>query len=320
MDEFTLIQQYFNVPPKRSDVVFGIGDDAACIRVSKENDVLISTDTLVSGVHFLPEWNPYDIATKAVLVNVSDMAAMAATPCWATLALTLPEAKKTWLDAFSRGVHDTLNRYGIDLIGGDTTHGPLSMTITLLGQAPKGASVTRRGAKSGDVILVTGVLGGAGLAVSLLKDHTVPRADKTILMDKLLHPTPATPYRALLQSYATSAIDISDGLSADLAHICHASGVGAMLQVDAIPLHPLLSLYLKDKAVDMAMTGGDDYELCFTVPAEQLDRCLDFAQQQGLACYVVGTIESVPGMRLMRSDGRLEQYEPKGYNHFKEPQ
>jgi thiamine-monophosphate kinase len=317
MDEFSIIQQYFNVvPQRRDDVVFGIGDDAASVRVPSDKELLISTDTLVSNVHFLPEWDAYDIACKAVLVNVSDIAAMAATPCWATLALTLPNVNEDWLASFARGIHDSLAQYEIDLIGGDTTCGPLSMTLTLLGVAPVGKSIRRNGARPGDVILVTGQLGAASLAVSLLKAHNVPKDDKILLMDKLLHPNPRVDFSALLQRFATSAIDISDGLSADLSHICSASRVGATLARDAIPLHPLLPIYLKDKAVDMALTGGDDYELCFTLPPHYLGEFLAIAEQQGLVCYTIGMIDKAPGLRLTYPDGQCVTYEPKGYSHF----
>ena len=262
MNEFSLIDQFFKpLSLKRGDVLLGIGDDAACLSMPSGMNLLVSTDTLVSGVHFLPQWKAYDIACKAAMANISDMAAMAAEPCWATLALTLPEMNQQWLDSFSRGLSDSLKQFNIDLIGGDTTHGPLSITLTLLGLAPQGQEVRRSGAKPGDIILVSGNLGAAALAVQLLDVHDIPALDKAHLMERLIHPKPRVDLISILRANASAAIDISDGLSADLNHICVASGVGACLNKEAIPLHPLLNTYCGDKAVDLALTGGDDYAL-----------------------------------------------------------
>ena len=223
--------------------MFGIGDDAACLQIPAGTNLLVSTDTFVSGVHFLPEWYAYDIAFKSVMVNISDMAAMAAQPCWLTLALTLPELNQVWLESFVQGLKDSLNEFNIDLIGGDTTHGPLSITLTIMGLTPEGQALRRCGAKPGDIILVSGELGAAALAVKLLTKAAVPEEDKAELMAKLLHPKPRVDLIDFLRAFATSAIDISDGLSADLNHICVASGVGACLTKMAIPVYALLNKY-----------------------------------------------------------------------------
>lgn len=317
MNEFSLIDRFFkSLPIKRKDVLFGIGDDAACLQIPEGMNVLVSTDTLVSQVHFLPEWGAYDIACKSVLVNVSDMVAMAAEPCWLTLALTLPELNKEWLDSFSRGINDSLNRFNIDLIGGDTTHGPLSITMTILGLAPIGQAIRRNSATLGDIILVTGELGAAALAVSFLDKENLPAEDKAELMKKLMHPFPRVDFIEFLRRYATSAIDISDGLSADLSHICSSSGVGACLNKEAIPIHALVTKYLKNKGVDLALTGGDDYELCFTVSPQHLDLLMTEARKMGVDCYPIGVIEQNAGLRLRTADNRIEEFIPRGYSHF----
>ncbi|CAM2938702.1 thiamine-phosphate kinase [Legionella worsleiensis] len=317
MDEFALIDHYFkSFPVRHKDVVYGIGDDAACLRLPKGYDLLVSTDTLVSGVHFLPEWDPYDIACKAVMVNVSDMAAMAAEPRYMTLALTLPDIQESWLEAFAKGLTDSLSRFNIDLIGGDTTRGPLSITLTVMGIAPHNKALKRGGARPGDIILVSGLLGAAALAVKMLHEEKIPAKEKTDLMHKLLHPEPRVDLIDLLREYATSAIDISDGLSADLNHICRASGIGACLNKTAIPIHPLLTQYLGKEDIDLALRGGDDYELCFTVNAARLDELHQKLGELNLQCYAVGVIEERPGLRMKHSDECVHELKPAGYSHF----
>ena len=317
MDEFSLIEQFFKpLAIKRSDVLFGIGDDAACLQIPEGNNLLVSTDTLVSGIHFLPEWDPYDIACRSVMVNISDMAAMAAYPCWVTLALTLPELNQHWLESFTRGLKDSLNEFNVDLIGGDTTHGPLSITLTILGLAPHGQAIKRSGAKPDDIILVSGQLGAAALAVKFFANQNIPPKDTAELMDRLIHPKPRVDLISLLRAYASSAIDISDGLSADLNHICVASGVGACLTKEAIPVYPLLNKHLGDQAVDLALTGGDDYELCFTVPPQLLDSLMKELNRENLVCYPIGVIEETKGLRIRSANNSCEELKPSGYSHF----
>ncbi|HAU1191731.1 TPA: thiamine-phosphate kinase [Legionella pneumophila] len=318
MNEFTLIDHYFkSIPCKRNDVLFGIGDDAACLQIPDGMHLLVSTDTLVSGIHFLPQWDPYDIACKAVMVNISDMAAMGVQPCWVTLALTLPELNQSWLDSFARGIKDSLGLYNVDLIGGDTTKGPLSITLTIMGLTPQGQAIRRCGAQAGDVIMVSGQLGAAGLAVKLLDGHKKVKAkDKIELMNKLLHPKPRVDLCHMLRKYATSAIDISDGLSSDLNHICVASGVGANLFEEAIPMHPLLNQYCPEQALDLALSGGDDYELCFTVSIQQLDSFNWELKKENLVCFPIGVIEEKPGLRIQSVASPSKELQPRGYSHF----
>ncbi|MBI2785795.1 MAG: thiamine-phosphate kinase, partial [Legionella longbeachae] len=265
---------------------------------------------------FLPDWNAYDIACRSIRVNVSDMAAMAAQPCWATLALTLPELNQQWLDAFAQGLKDSLSQFNMTLIGGDTTQGPLSITLTVFGTTPRGQAIVRSGAKPRDIILVSGALGAAALAVKFLDNQDISTLDKAELMKKLMYPQPRIDLIDSLRIYATSAIDISDGLSADLNHLCIASGVGAFLDKEAIPVHPLLKKYCFSKSVDLALTGGDDYELCFTVPEHQLSLLLRAFKKADLSCYPVGVIEEKTGLRMKTADNQCVDLIPAGYSHF----
>lgn len=317
MNEFNLINQFFkSISIKRPDVLLGIGDDAACLQIPSGMNVLVSTDTLVSGVHFLPQWDAYDIACRAVMVNVSDLAAMAAEPCWITLALTLPKNDPQWLESFSKGLQDSLKQFQIALIGGDTTFGPLSITLTIMGLAPHRQAVTRGGAKPGDVIMVSGELGAAALAVKWLTNQDASQQEQAILMNKLLHPKPRVDLTDFLRRYASSAIDISDGLSADLNHICVASSVGACLDKAAIPVHSLVNKHLGNQAVDLALEGGDDYELCFTVPKSKYDALISEFNKAGITCYPIGQIEETPGLRIRLADNVCDELIPRGYSHF----
>jgi len=314
MNEFSLIDVFFKKPAlARDDVLFGIGDDAACLRVAPGQDLLVSTDTLVAGVHFLNDWDAFDIAWRAVMVNVSDMAAMAATPCWLSLALTLPDNNETWLTRFAEGLHAALQLYNIALIGGDTTRGPLSITMTVHGTVPEGGAVRRRGAQCGDTIWVSGDLGAAALAVSLLTGSDMDSADQSILMNKLKRPRARLDLLPILRSYATAALDISDGLSADLNHLCQASALGACLSLDAIPVHPLLKKHRPDQALDLALSGGDDYELCFTTASADKARLLAELADMGLSCYPIGNMVKEPGLHT--ASGLLT---PRGYSHFQD--
>lgn len=317
MDEFSLIDVFFKSPAQlREDVVYGIGDDAACVTVAAGYELLISTDTLVAEVHFLSSWDPYDIACKAVMVNISDIAAMGAAPCWLSLALTLPESNVTWLERFSEGLHDSLNRFQIALIGGDTTRGPLSITVTIHGLAPVGKAVRRNGAHIGDKIYVSGELGAAALAVEFLNRGDLPIEEKKILMQKLQHPEPRVDMQKILQRYVSAAIDISDGLGADLNHICTSSGVGACLNETNIPVHPLVTKYKQEMAAHFALQGGDDYELCFTVPQNKEKEFLNALTTSSLEAYEIGIVEKEPGLRLHQSNGIMTALTPTGYRHF----
>jgi thiamine-monophosphate kinase len=316
MDEFSLIDTYFkSIQRNREDVVFGIGDDAACLEVPAGMQLLVSTDTLVDKVHFLTTWGPYDIASRSVRTTISDIAAMGGTPSWLSLALTLPEFDASWLHSFSQGLKEVLDNFNISLIGGDTTRGPLSITLTIHGLVPKHKCVRRKGAAPGDSIYVSGDLGGAAFA--LVSEHRTDmnNTDKQLLMKKLLHPEPRIDMIHDLQTYASAAIDISDGLSSDLSHICKASQVGAHLDLNSIPLYPLITKYQTNSGLDFALHGGDDYEICFTVsPENEADFLLSLASKN-THCFRIGLIEETLGLRGMMANGEMMIIEPKGYNH-----
>jgi len=268
MKEFELIKHFFSEQVvNRKDVLLGIGDDCAVVACTKKQDIVVTTDTLVAGVHFPLETSPRAIGHKAVAVNLSDIAAMGAKPSWLSLAITLPEVNEDWLAEFSLGVFELCEYYNVQLIGGDTTQGPLSITITAQGLTPEGKYLSRSGAKAGDWLYVTGVLGDAALALQHYKKQiNISRDYVEKIQAKLDYPKPRVLAGQTLREYATSMIDLSDGLYADLGHICRASKVGANIFLDSIPLSNIMcETLLFDDAVKLALCGGDDYELLFTV-------------------------------------------------------
>jgi thiamine-monophosphate kinase len=268
MKEFELIKHFFTEQTvKRKDVLLGIGDDCAVITSTQKQNIVVTTDTLVAGVHFPLSTPARAIGHKAVAVNLSDIAAMGAKPSWLSLAITLPEVDSVWLSEFCAGVFDLCEYYNVELIGGDTTQGPLSITITAQGLTPENKYLSRSGAKAGDWLYVTGEIGDAALALQQINQDVSLKPDLIDpIRSKLDYPKPRVLAGQTLREYASAAIDISDGLIADLRHICQASNVGANIVLDAIPLSNIMrdSLPFED-AIELALTGGDDYELLFTV-------------------------------------------------------
>ncbi|HCM48651.1 MAG TPA: thiamine-phosphate kinase [Colwellia sp.] len=268
MKEFELIKHFFTKQKvKRKDVVRGIGDDCAVLAPIFNQNIVVTTDTLVAGVHFPFDTSPRAIGHKAVAVNLSDIAAMGAKPSWLSLAITLPDIDEVWLLEFCEGVFELCEFYNVELIGGDTTQGPLSITITAQGLTPEGSYLSRSGAKSGDWLYVTGELGDAALALQQItgKVDLEPQFIDAI-RNKLDYPKPRVLAGQTLREYASSAIDLSDGLISDLGHICQASNVGANVVLDALPLSTIMrDSLLADDAITLALSGGDDYELLFTV-------------------------------------------------------
>lgn len=292
MFEFELIDSVFkSLTTSRDDVICGIGDDGAVINVPEGYQLVTSTDTLVLGQHFLPTTSAYDIGYKSIAVNISDMAAMGAKPAWAMLCLTLPEPDQAWLSEFANGMSVLLKQYGIQLVGGDTTKGPLAISIQIMGLVEKGRALTRSGAKPGDHIYVTGTLGLPSLALEhLLAEQPMPN----VLAEALWQPKPQVEIGLEISQFATAAIDISDGLSGDLSHILQASQVGAVLYEQHLPIaSTVLQSVSKDKAVYMALHGGDEYQLCFTVTPEH--PLYPHAQQFGA---YIGNISSSSGLFL----------------------
>ncbi len=268
MKEFELIKHFFTKQAvKRKDVVLGIGDDCAVLSPIENQNIVVTTDTLVAGVHFPFDTSPRAIGHKAVAVNLSDIAAMGAKPSWLSLAITLPDIDEAWITEFCEGVFELCEFYNVELIGGDTTQGPLSITITAQGLTPEGSYLSRSGAKSGDWLYVTGELGDAALALQQITGKVDIEAQFIdIIKNKLDYPKPRVLAGQTLREYASSAIDLSDGLIADLGHICQASNVGANIVLDALPLSTIMrDSLLTDDAITLALSGGDDYELLFTV-------------------------------------------------------
>ena len=318
--EFSLIARYFDrVRNARLDVETGIGDDCALLNIPEKQTLAISTDTLVAGNHFLPDIDPADLAYKALAVNVSDLAAMGADPAWLTLALTLPSVDEEWLAAFSDSLFEQLNYYDMQLIGGDTTKGPLAMTLSIHGYVPVGRALKRSGAKPGDWIYVTGTPGDSAAGLALLLNQLkidVPE-DAAYLRQRHLRPTPRVLQGQALRDLASSAIDLSDGLISDLGHILKASGVGARVELDMLPYSgAMLRHVTPEQACRYALSGGEDYELCFTVP--ELNRgALEVALGQlGAPFTCIGQISAdVEGLNFTQ-DGKAVTLDWKGYDHF----
>lgn len=321
--EFSLIARYFDrVRTARRDVETGIGDDCALLTVPEKQTLAISTDTLVSGIHFLPDIDPRDLGYKALAVNLSDLAAMGATPAWLTLALTLPEVNEAWLEAFSDSLFEQLNYYEMQLIGGDTTRGPLAMTLGIHGLVPAGRALKRSGANPGDWIYVTGTPGdsAAGLAILQRQLHPQDATAADYLVTRHLRPTPRVLQGQALRDLASAAIDLSDGLISDLGHILKASDCGARVELNDLPLSQALRDTVSlEQAQRWALAGGEDYELCFTVP--ELNRgALDVALGHlGVPFTCIGQMTPASeGMQFMR-DGAPVTLEWKGYDHFETP-
>lgn len=318
--EFSLIARYFDrVKSARFDVEIGIGDDCALLNIPEKQTLAISTDTLVSGIHFLPDIDPADLAYKALAVNVSDLAAMGADPAWLTLALTLPSVDESWLKAFSDSLFEQLDYYDMQLIGGDTTKGPLSMTLGIHGYVPVGRALKRSGAKPGDWIYVTGTPGDSAAGLAILQNRLTvsDETDNAYLVKRHLRPTPRILQGQALRDLASSAIDLSDGLVSDLGHILKASECGARIDLDALPYSEAMQRHVDgEQAMRWALSGGEDYELCFTVP--ELNRgALDVALGHlGVPFTCIGQMSAdVDGMHFQRG-GDVVTFDYKGFDHF----
>ncbi|EDR0942707.1 thiamine-phosphate kinase [Salmonella enterica subsp. arizonae] len=321
--EFSLIARYFDrVRSTRLDVETGIGDDCALLNIPEKQTLAISTDTLVAGNHFLPDIDPADLAYKALAVNLSDLAAMGADPAWLTLAITLPEVDEPWLEAFSDSLFELLNYYDMQLIGGDTTRGPLSMTLGIHGYIPAGRALKRAGAKPGDWIYITGTPGDSAAGLAVLQNRLLvsEETDAHYFIKRHLRPTPRILHGQALRDIASAAIDISDGLISDLGHIVKASGCGAKVDVDALPKSAAMMRHVDaGQALRWTLSGGEDYELCFTVP-ELNCGALDVAiGQLGVPFTCIGQMSAdVEGLSFVR-DGMPVTFDWKGYDHFATP-
>ncbi|HEX5959665.1 MAG TPA: thiamine-phosphate kinase [Rhodanobacteraceae bacterium] len=298
----------------RGDVALGIGDDAALLDVPAGRQLVACTDTLVAGVHFLPGTAPGDIGWKALAVNLSDLAAMGAEPAWVLLALTLPGGDARFVERFADGFAELARAHGVALVGGDTTQGPLSVTPTALGSVPTGQALTRGGARPGDAVFVTGTLGDAAGALRLLR-----RADRVpaALHARMLRPQPRIAAGIALRGIASACIDVSDGLLADLGHVCAARELGAELDAEAVPLSAALAAgFDPATCLELALAGGDDYELCFTAPAARGQEIVDKLDAAGCGATKIGRIVAGSGVRVLDARGNVMALPRAGWEHF----
>ncbi|MDB6047789.1 MAG: thiL [Pseudomonas sp.] len=321
MDEFALIRKYFAAAPcaqAGEGVALGIGDDCALLTVPPGEQLAISTDTLVAGVHFPDLCDPFLLGQRALAVSASDLAAMGATPLAFTLALTLPSVDADWLQAFAQGLNLMAQRCSLQLVGGDTTRGPLSLTMTVFGRVPAGLALTRRGAQVGDLLCVGGELGdGAGALPLVLNQRNAETSIADALLARYWSPQPQLALGLALRGKATAALDVSDGLLADCGHIAAASNVRLVIEREALPLSaPLLAFLGLEAAREAALSGGDDYVLAFTLPASQLSGLRAAVS----SVRVIGRVEAGQGVCLVDSDGKDVTPLARGYQHFQETQ
>lgn len=319
MGEFELIERFFaQAGAMRSDTLLSVGDDGAVVQLRDGYDLVVTTDTMVSGTHFFADVDPGALGHKLVTVNVSDLAAMGAEPAWLSLAMTLPEVNEAWLTAFAAGLSDTAEYYNCQLIGGDTTRGPLSLTITAMGQAPRGKILTRNGAKSGDYIYVTGTLGDAALGLKFCQgQYQVDEQYQAYILQRFHYPTARVAVGQALRNVASSAIDLSDGLYSDLQHILKRSGAGAYVDVAKLPLSDALkSSCDTETAIALALSGGEDYELLFTVAEDQRGALDVLLAPYGVPFCCIGKITGVSGKIELKMAEQSYHYNQKGFEHF----
>lgn len=302
----------------RDDVLLGIGDDAAILCVPPGFDLVVSTDTLNVGVHFSPDTTVCDIGWKALAVSLSDLAAMGARPAWCTLNLTLPYADSDWLDAFLDGFLELAAQHHVALVGGDTTRGPLSITVTAHGFVPHGSALRRSGAHVGDEVWVSGVLGEAAGALRQWREALLIDPELRVQLDR---PMPRVGLGLALRGIANACIDVSDGLLADLGHVLVASGMGAEIEAASLPASPALLRTFDDASrIAMQLGGGDDYELCFTASPAHAVEIIAAGARACVAVTRIGRIETRAGLRLYGDDGIVRDAPKIGYRHFDERQ
>lgn len=317
--EFELIDRHFRSLAEGNGVVLGVGDDTAILDCTPGHQLLVTVDTMVEGVHFLPDVPAVDLGYKSLAVNLSDIAAMGGVPRWATLALTLPGRDDVWLAAYAQGLREACREHEVALVGGDTTRGPLTISIQLLGEVPAGEALRRDGARSGDSIYVTGTLGDAALGLACVQGRQVLDAGaRHHVLERLQRPRPRVALGGDLRGMASAAIDVSDGLLADLGHVLEASGVGAAIELEQLPLSTVLRDELDVGNVDwnLPLSGGDDYELLFTASPghDEALQALAIEHQCPISC--IGRVTGDATLRIF--DSRGEPWVPaiRGYDHF----
>jgi len=316
MGEFELIEQYFKRPARRN--ALGVGDDCALLTPAPGMQMAVSSDMLVQGRHFLPTVDPLKLGHKALAVNLSDLAACGAKPLAFTLALALPKVDAPWLQDFSQGLFALADEHACELVGGDTTRGPLNICITVFGEVPQGQALLRSGARAGDDLYVSGALGDARLALEALNGTlSLPARELDAARTRLEQPTPRVALGLALRNIASSAIDISDGLVGDLGHILSQSGVGASIDT-TVALRLMKSTAALDEArkLECVLSGGDDYELAFTAPGSRREAVAAAAQHARTPVTCIGRIEAQPGLRLLDARGEPIDLRYKSFDHF----
>ncbi len=314
--EFELIERFFS--RHATGALLGVGDDAALITPSPGHDLAVTTDTIASGIHFMPDAEPRSLGSKALAVNLSDLAAMGARPRWTLLAITVPKADEAWFAGFSEGFYDLAGRHDVSLIGGDTTRGPLAITVTALGEVATGRALRRDGARVGDELWVSGQIGSAALAMRHIRgDVRLKGKGLEACMARLEAPIPRVELGRELSNVASSAIDVSDGLVADAGHICAASGVAIEIAYADVPSISDVTHLKGDRVVRNAMlAGGDDYELLFTAAAGEARQMDSISARLGLALTRIGRVVAGEGVHVLDQSGGVISVDIGGYEHF----
>ena len=321
MNEFELIARYFTRPARGPSVRLAVGDDAALLAPTPSCELAVSVDMLVGGRHFFADTDPERLGHKTLAVNLSDMAAMGATPKWALLAGALPDNDAVWLAAFARGFHALADAHAVDLVGGDTTRGPLALCVTIMGEVPAGRALLRSGARAGDDIYVSGTLGDAALAVAAMSGRTaLAPAALAAVRAKLELPEPRIALGQALLGVASAALDVSDGLVGDLAHILLRSAVGATVELPAVPRSPVLARLMEGAeralAIECLLAGGDDYELCFTAPRAAAASIAAIAARTAVPLTRIGAVTEGSGLVVRDERGVPLALLPRAYDHF----
>ena len=321
LGEFDLIERFFSQAgdTPRGDVILGVGDDAALLRMPPGTELVAAVDTLVAGRHFPLDCAPQSIGHRALAVNLSDMAAMGATPAWATLALTLPYADPAWLEGFAEGLLTLAKAHGVALVGGDTTAGPLTISVQILGHVAAGSALRRSGAAAGDLLAVSGTLGDSGAGLALATGRLAPHALEAAaaVTRRFDYPAPRVDFGVLARGLASAAMDLSDGLVGDLPKLARASGLAAHVEVGRLPMSAALtSLVPRAQAQEWALAAGDDYELLLAVPPRHRDALAAAAQRLDLKLTVIGELRPGNGVRWTL-DGRSFSAPAHGYDHFR---
>jgi thiamine-monophosphate kinase len=321
LNEFELIKRYFDRPPRDPDVAVGVGDDAAVVRVADGHELVLAVDMMVESRHFVSGTDPESLGHKVLAVNLSDLAAMGARPRWALLAGALPDSDASWLEAFSRGLFGLADEHGVTLIGGDTTRGPRNLCLTIAGEVPIGQAILRKGAMPGDDVWVSGILGDAMLALAVLQQRTALSASEfSVARRRLERPEPRVTLGQALRGLASAMLDVSDGLTGDLAHILDASSVGAVVDVMRVPRSPALATKLagpeRKLALDCLLAGGDDYELCFTAAPTMRERIRKLATPQVPLTQVGIVMPREAGFVVRDERGEPLPVLPRAFDHF----